>query len=172
MTATVPCTVEVGTVAAWPGASRPTRELARRHWRTTLTLGVLDEVARFAYTHGQCHALAAALAEVTGWPVLVHTIGRGASRYDDRFVEHCLVETPDGEWVDVLGAHDPAGWLEAHELGDGEVRATLRTDAAAARALATRAGMVGDEVPLLPANLTAARALIDDVLTGAGWQTR
>lgn len=159
-----PRMIEVGTVEAIPGRSRATREVwTRSHYRTPITLGVLDDDARFAYTGGQCHALAAALAEHTGWPIVVIVRGVDSDHHCEELVHHCLVAIPDGRWLDVNGPHEPAYWLDESDLEDTEYQQVSRTDVDGVLALATRAGMLGD-FTMLPANLRAARALVPAVL--------
>ncbi|WP_325705952.1 hypothetical protein [Amycolatopsis sp.] len=63
-----------------------------------MTPGVIDDEARRAFTNGQCHALALALNEETGWPMVqvgVHGYG-GIPR-------HWMVETPNGDLLDIKG---------------------------------------------------------------------
>jgi len=63
--------------------------------------GVIDKEARFAFTNGQCHALAVALHRLTGWPI------KGASydRYEDDSPTHCVVYWRERRvYVDVNGA--------------------------------------------------------------------
>jgi hypothetical protein len=80
----------------------------------TVTLGHLDDAARFAFAHGQCHALARAVTDATGWPL--------AALIDDACycetcamfdgvcahrVAHLIAVHPDGRHVDIAGAHRP-----------------------------------------------------------------
>lgn len=65
--------------------------------------GVIDHAALHAYTRGQCGALARALHQHTGWPMIF-------ALYLDRLGReqvHVLVERPDGCLVDITGAHPP-----------------------------------------------------------------
>jgi hypothetical protein len=64
-----------------------------------LTLGVIDDDAVRAFTQGQCHALALALHERTGWPIR-------QLENDEGEPFHLYVETPDGRALDITGAHD------------------------------------------------------------------
>lgn len=68
---------------------------------TSVTLGLLDEDARYAFTQGQCHALAMAVHEDTGWPIVAWSFWR----YGD-VPDHYLVKTPDGQLLDIKGTHD------------------------------------------------------------------
>lgn len=168
-------TAIVSTTAAIPGVSTDTGDLARCHYRTPLTVGVLNDAARFVFTHGQCHSLAVALAETTGCPIVV-LVQRDRLTfpdwpYDDEIV-HCYVEAPDGWWIDVNGEHDPVGAREAFSdsLGVGGKRELIeiRTDAAGARGLVTREGSkrlgLWVETPMLPTCLPVARALVPTVI--------
>lgn len=71
--------------------------------------GVLDESSRLAYTQGQCHALALALHEATGWPI----IGAEDEELD---VCHFFVRTPDGLLLDITGAHEPEEALQLEHM--------------------------------------------------------
>lgn len=66
-----------------------------------VTPGVLDHAALHVYTHGQCAALARALHDATGWPLMlaVWTSDKGEDAI------HFYVERPDGRVVDITGAH-------------------------------------------------------------------
>ncbi|AXI91372.1 hypothetical protein SAM9427_37025 (plasmid) [Streptomyces sp. ETH9427] len=88
--------------------------------RFSLITGQLDDHARKAFTRGQCHALARALAEVTGWPMAVLITPDcvydpdECSADDDAYAglcacrfHHVVVVRPDGALVDAYGAHQP-----------------------------------------------------------------
>ena len=60
--------------------------------------GELDCGALLAFTGGQCHGLALALHERTGWPLVAVDEPTGACA-------HVCVRRPDGLLVDVTGAH-------------------------------------------------------------------
>jgi len=68
--------------------------------------GVLDSRALLAFTQGQCHSLALALAERTGWPLV--TIESA-----DQTCLHVCVERPDGFLIDITGAHTAAELQQA-----------------------------------------------------------
>jgi hypothetical protein len=96
--------------------------------------GRRDEQAVTAFTNGQCHALAFALHEATGYPLfLLMEPGCNLDPYcrpvfsDDRDgccceIIHVAVMTPDGRWLDISGAHPVvefvAGWQQQHEMHD------------------------------------------------------
>lgn len=74
-----------------------------RAWR--VTPGVIDADAVHAFTSGQCHALALALHERTGWPLRWLEDDEGDPL-------HCFVETPEGKALDIAGVHDRDEMLE------------------------------------------------------------
>ncbi|MEU0110672.1 hypothetical protein ABZ313_35650 [Streptomyces sp. NPDC006251] len=84
----------------------------------TVTLGVLDRAAKLAFSYGQCHALARALSEETGWPMAVlidPACCQDADVCDDVMFgdvcscqfEHLVAVRPDGFHVDITGAFEP-----------------------------------------------------------------
>ena len=68
-----------------------------------ITLGVLDESAEYVFSAGHCHALALAIHERTGWPLLAMS-GRHSLRAN---LQHMVVVMPDGKWLDVNGPQEP-----------------------------------------------------------------
>lgn len=54
---------------------------------------------RVRYKYGQCHALAQAIHDRTGWPMFVWWMEQGGN-------EHAMVRMPDGRFLDVEGVHD------------------------------------------------------------------
>lgn len=60
--------------------------------------GILDERSQAAFRLGQCHGLAIAIASHTGWPLV-------AVRSADGTCNHICARRPDGQLVDVTGAH-------------------------------------------------------------------
>lgn len=104
----------------------------------TLTPGLIDGMAVGAFAQGQCHALALALHERTGWPVIV-------LEDDEADAIHFAVQTPDGRALDITGCHDleefqegwgaaylepdPDGYRAANAHRSGSFR-TPRTDVA------------------------------------------
>ncbi|MGW1976637.1 hypothetical protein [Streptomyces sp. NPDC001889] len=92
----------------------------------TVTTGRIDESARDAFLHGQCHALARALADRTGWPMAL-LISDDCNPEADMCstsevadgvcgcqMEHVVAVRPDGAHVDITGAHAP-GTLPGYE---------------------------------------------------------
>ncbi|TLQ39286.1 hypothetical protein [Streptomyces marianii] len=85
-----------------------------------VTPGRLDERARDLFNNGQCHAFAAALAEVTGWPTAAvispecddtyDNCGMGSQVADGVCIcqiGHIMAVRPDGALVDIDGVNDP-----------------------------------------------------------------
>lgn len=93
--------------------SRPTAEVYDASGDPiTLTLGVIDDEADWVYTNGQCLALAVAMSEQTGWPVVLRAFTDGDGYEDDEPVRytnlrHAYVQQPDGSLLDIRGEHDP-----------------------------------------------------------------
>lgn len=77
-----------------------------RHRVHTVTPGVIDDRALAAFLQGQCHALALALHEETGWPIRW-------IESDDGEPNHCFVITPDEHALDIAGRHDLDEMTEA-----------------------------------------------------------
>lgn len=64
--------------------------------------GVLDEAARIAFSCGQCHALALAVHEQTGWPL--EAFFEVAEWGPTLNIDHVCVRMPDGRLLDARGA--------------------------------------------------------------------
>lgn len=80
-----------------------------------LTPGVLDHAAKHAFSSGQCHALALAIHEHTGWEIV-------GLRWDDPYFngtipDHVLVRDPDGHLFDVNGYDVSAEWMSRDDWG-------------------------------------------------------
>ncbi|MFM9647812.1 hypothetical protein ACKI1S_16890 [Streptomyces galilaeus] len=85
----------------------------------TVTPGRIDDAARLAFESGQCHALARTLSDATGWPMALIIDDECAYDpdlcADDDIAEglcacqlrHIVVVRPDGQHVDITGAHAP-----------------------------------------------------------------
>lgn len=72
-----------------------------------LTPGVIDETARWVFTHGHCHSLALAISDVTGWDLV------GAFQWDDTPYggpSHVGILTDAGEVLDIDGRWEPHQW--------------------------------------------------------------
>jgi hypothetical protein len=64
--------------------------------------GVLNEEAEAVFTRGQCHALAIAINQLTGWPIK----GVGYKSDSPDSPSHCLNYCPDRKgYVDIKGLH-------------------------------------------------------------------
>lgn len=77
----------------------------------TLTPGLLNPAAEHAFLHGACAALALALHEATGWPLVAITDAHNvhSGRVGGGSCLHYGVRRPiDGAFIDVLGAHTDA----------------------------------------------------------------
>lgn len=63
------------------------------------------------FTHGQCHALARALHDLTGWQIvlLCYTPFEGPSTEYDW--DHAVVRAPDGDLIDIEGRGARERWL-------------------------------------------------------------
>ncbi len=109
-----------------------------------LTPGILDGAAEHAFLYGACGALALALHQETGWPIVAITDGHNvfsasewmgwrdpdapvigpaeAPRAGGGSALHWCVFRPDGKLVDVDGAHDPEDLVDryAADADDGE----------------------------------------------------
>jgi hypothetical protein len=87
--------MEYLTVEYWGEWSRDTRTLKV----DDDGYGVLDKAASMAFRRGQCHALALAIHELTGWPI------KGLGDYDrPNSPAHCVVWCPKLRgYVDVRG---------------------------------------------------------------------
>lgn len=101
-----------------------------------LTPGVLDGYALSAFKRGACGALAIALHDATGWPIVAITDAHNVhgGRAGGGSAMHWAVMRPDGKVVDVDGAHDPDELVEEyHAEADDEAAAlgvSTRADAA------------------------------------------
>ena len=59
-----------------------------------------DRRTKHTFSAGQCHSLAFALNKLTGWPLVLLS----QDEDDPRQWEHCVVQAPDGRFVDIDGA--------------------------------------------------------------------
>lgn len=76
-----------GNVAPWEAGT----------WK--LRAGELDETAEYAFTHGQCHAMAVALNELTGFELV------GLGGFWGNGPGHFMVRAEFGYLLDVQGLH-------------------------------------------------------------------
>ncbi|MFI5864558.1 hypothetical protein [Streptomyces sp. NPDC051546] len=100
-----------------PRAHHPVTVIGQWHRAFEITPGHLDDTAREAFTHGQCHAFARALNSATGWPALGLLTsdcdgqdlmcGDHGGRNCPCRIGHIVCLRPDGAHVDIKGAHRP-----------------------------------------------------------------
>lgn len=85
---------------------------------TTLTPGVLDGYALRAFKYGACGALAIAIHDTTGWPIVAitdhHNVFEDGTAGGGSAL-HWTVRRPDGLLVDVDGAHAAQELIEEYE---------------------------------------------------------
>lgn len=72
-----------------------------REWDVTIRGGVPSADAITVFTDGDCWALAVAIHDLTGWPLVAAGVGPDADWWD-----HVLVETPNGKLMDIHGEQD------------------------------------------------------------------
>lgn len=78
-----------------------------------ITNGVINEQAIRAFKYGACAGLAIALHDATGWPLI--QVG-----YCDELPLHFMVRHPDGQLLDIQGAHtDDDVLIEYDFIADG-----------------------------------------------------
>lgn len=109
-----------------------------------LTPGKINAEAVHVYSNGQCHALALAINERTGWPIV------GASPFGTDYPNHVAVKRPDGRIIDITGYVNFGYWgSEWYELDPGVVRNRFEDD---------------DGPAYLEPNIEVARTFVDAVL--------
>src|SRR5688572_20718988 len=108
--------------------------------------GVLDARAIAGFTLGQCHGLALAVHDHTGWPML------GAYN-DGGECQHILTREDGARLVDITGAR-----TETEVLGGQNVDRLAPIDRAAIRRLVAEEGWA-------PADTEAAAYWLDEVIT-------
>lgn len=96
-----------------------------------LTPGVVDGYARRAFKFGACGALAIAMHDATGWPIVAITDAHNVEdgRAGGGSALHWAVRRPDGTLVDVDGVHSVEELVQAYngEADDGEAAAGIST---------------------------------------------
>lgn len=96
-----------------------------------LTPGVLNPVAENAFLYGGCAALAIAIHDETGWPIVMvtdsHNVFDGEAGGGSAL--HWVVRRPDGLYLDVLGSHTEEELLEEYgaEADEGEAALGVST---------------------------------------------
>lgn len=92
-----------------------------------LTPGVIDGYARRAFKYGACAALAIAMHDKLGWPIVAitdaHNVHDGKAGWGSAL--HWAVRRPDGKLIDIDGAHDESDLVDAYhgEADEGEAAA-------------------------------------------------
>jgi hypothetical protein len=98
-----------------------------------LTPGVIDGYAERAFKYGACGALAIALHDATGWPVVAITDSHNVEdgRAGGGSALHWTVKHPSGKLLDIDGLHDPADLVSeyAGEADNGEAAAGVSSRA-------------------------------------------
>jgi hypothetical protein len=112
-------------------------------------LGVIDEEAELVFTRGQCHSLAVAIHEETGWPIYgLYT------KFDsgDNSPSHCLVYSPTlNNFIDIKGP-DAINRLNVFEPYKTATRKEVTVED------------VNNFSGYLPLNVTAARPFAKTIL--------
>ncbi|WP_413102245.1 hypothetical protein [Streptomyces sp. Inha503] len=83
-----------------------------------VTPGAIDKTATHAFMNGCCGGLAIALHDATGWPIIAATVNNGLAL-------HYMVRTPDGQLLDIEGAHPAAHIVVDYELDADDGIVTL-----------------------------------------------
>ena len=98
-----------------------------------LTPGVIDGAAQHAFKTGACGALAIAIHDATGWPVVAITDAHNVhgDRAGGGSALHWAVQRPDGKLIDIDGPHDPVDLVSEYhgEADDGEAAWGISTKA-------------------------------------------
>ncbi len=74
----------------------------------SVTAGLIDDRATYLFQSGQCHALALAGWEATGWPIVWLTSDEGPEPEP----HHLMLVHPNNELVDITGLNDPVAKLQ------------------------------------------------------------
>jgi hypothetical protein len=163
-----------------PAAPETVTVLDRHGKPVTLTPGVIDLEAKYAFTAGQCLAYAIATSEKTGWPLYIRMAHArvGRKRDPQDYVIHAMVQHPDGRLIDINGPREIGSWVESgHEIDpqvvpSDQARGLLKThmvamnrqdvDAAAhfVDPMLTEHGLA-DDVDYRPAHLSGMTVMTD-----------
>jgi len=65
-----------------------------------INVGIIDDNALYAFTHGQCTSFAIALSRVTGWQMQACVWAE-----DSTGLSHVWCVLPDGRYADITGVH-------------------------------------------------------------------
>lgn len=98
-----------------------------------LTPGVLDGYAKRAFKYGACGALAIALHDATGWPIVAITDAHNVYGEDagGGSALHWTVRTPEGLLLDVDGLHTTEELVSEYEGDADEGQAAAGTSSRA-----------------------------------------
>lgn len=107
--------------------------------------GVLDRRAVTAFTLGQCHGMALALHERTGWPMVAAHDAQGSC-------QHVVADAGDDRFVDITGARS-----RTQLLAESNFNSVEPIDRPAVQALTTQAGWAA-------ADAAAAQPWVDEVI--------
>lgn len=148
------------------------RDICTDHEFKAVT-GIINREAIRAFSRGQCHALAYALSEQTGWPIV--GIGEALPKkvrdrsypFSSYCYRHYLVLTPDRSVIDIRGRRS-IGQLRTENWGASSTRLGLATAEEMRWALADSS--VREEHYMQRARLDLARAFVPAVLRQAGYR--
>lgn len=88
--------------------------------------GIIDSNAKTAFSNGQCHSLALAIRELTGWELI--GFGRVSWNYGC-CPRHTAILMPDKRVLDIKGTHSLEDmvdeWGEQENLMESEVRSNF-----------------------------------------------
>ena len=126
-----------------------------------LTPGVLDGYAKRAFKFGACGALAIALHDATGWPIVAitdaHNVHEG--RAGGGSALHWTVRHPTGLLIDIDGAHTPEA-LVAEYAADADDHEAAAGESTRADAWEWYGEAQGEPIPL-----SLAQTFVDVVLS-------
>jgi hypothetical protein len=98
-----------------------------------LSAGLIDGYARRAFKYGACGALAIALHDHTGWPIVAITDSHNVAedKAGGGSALHWAVRTPDGWLLDIDGVHRMQDLIDEYssQADEGEAAAGLATRA-------------------------------------------
>lgn len=98
-----------------------------------LTPGVIDGAAEYVFTTGGCGAIAIALHDATGWPIVAITDHHNvhAGRAGGGSAMHWTVRHPSGMLLDVDGLHDASDLVDRYDGDADDGRAAWGTSSRA-----------------------------------------
>lgn len=131
-----------------------------------LAPGVLDEYARGAFKYGACGALAIAMHDALGWPIVAITDAHNVfedGQAGGGSALHWTVRAPDGKLVDVDGAHAEDDLVDEYmfDADDEEAAAGISCRADCAEWYVESQGQ--------PVPIDLARTFVEAVLDNAGY---